>query len=1047
MILQNDIIFCYWIKKMCLRLFKYFCFISEPHLDWSPHEMINLKSDFQELIENRLIEVKRCSSVWKYYAKIGFQAFLYLLSALELIFTLIYILHNNIADDTTYFEFCYNLSIMSRVVVHILAWMYTYYYKEIDEHSFFVEITNYLYYMFMGRLSYCKLAPFIIYYNRDQSIKQFSFSQINKYQELSYKRKNRNPCRLFKDRKKPVNIFRDLIFHRVTLFSMMITMAIQTIPQLCIQGFFNQLKGSWDGLNLFCFGLLVINLINYYFEFQFIVLVTTYRQIRLDQNWGHKKIQLKYIYEIKQLLKSDQINMSFFYCNNFYIDPSNFSPYQKKKCMIQIQNMYKNIEFKFIDKYEEVTLQYLANCFKFIKVEQIILYYLEDDKLTMLGGIFNNIPNLKIEPQAISKLPIDNIETFNSYFDELSKRVQQIQFIQNPKITAGCQSQEKKYVTNQGYLQLSEEFLELIPIQRYQYFQHGVIIISRAKELIDRITKRELFAEYVSQNACLLCLYDVYKEFQRIGEKFEICIAPFIENVFDTAYSYFLILYMIDRADLFIYTFLVIIAFNSATSTLSFALMLQRRFRAILGFLVLNTIKLDQVLSCVVILLVNREYLRIKNSYCMNTRIKFRKYALRFQGNVATQVFESHEKISLAIGYSSHPFFQCMNWRSTVQDTFNVVPQLCFFFIDVTYLLHITIKDFFIPALILSTSSVDQFLQSIQYLSRIPNQILLAYPKSFSIMSKAYLNHIQKFCNFKINLKTINFSDFSHLKKLKKQAQFRYILGCIQSILEIDQAQRLFCMGSELDDLISCLIVSQIYQLKLNYYLDEVNSIHIPHINVIIRNCPKQLKFLQLQVEATNEHQMEFCVERTGTLIAFSYSYFQIIQQYRNNPAQVGIEINLNINDNFLKLDRYNFEEFYFEVSGNLILNNCEQLFQEFNYLKLFKASIINKGTIQSFQFSNNLRSKQLETLDITFENIKLDFQEYNFKNLRLFKMILINCEFNKDQLKEQLENLNEYKREIYIDISQCLQSFTREEQRDLIRKQELKGTDVVFKI
>lgn len=92
---------------------------------------------------------------------------MYFLSVLELIFTLIYRLHNNINDDTTYHEFCYNLSIISCVLIHSLAWMYTYHFKEIVEHSFFVEIANYIYYMFMGLLSYCKLSPFIIYYNRD----------------------------------------------------------------------------------------------------------------------------------------------------------------------------------------------------------------------------------------------------------------------------------------------------------------------------------------------------------------------------------------------------------------------------------------------------------------------------------------------------------------------------------------------------------------------------------------------------------------------------------------------------------------------------------------------------------------------------------------------------------------------------------------------------------------------------------------------------------------------------------------------------------------
>lgn len=44
----------------------------------------------------------------------------------------------------------------------------------------------------------------------------------------------RNPTALFKDRKKSVNMFRELIFHRVALVSILITLVAQTIPQLFI---------------------------------------------------------------------------------------------------------------------------------------------------------------------------------------------------------------------------------------------------------------------------------------------------------------------------------------------------------------------------------------------------------------------------------------------------------------------------------------------------------------------------------------------------------------------------------------------------------------------------------------------------------------------------------------------------------------------------------------------------------------------------------------------------------------------------------------------
>ncbi|CAD8161416.1 unnamed protein product [Paramecium octaurelia] len=202
---------------MWARILRCFRPNPDPLLIWEPHTDLNLYSDFQELIENRFNEVKRSSSIYKYYAKIGFQGFIYILNILELIFTLCYKTYNNISDDETYYVRCYFISIIFCVLLHSGSWMYTYKFREVAKQSLFVEISYYIYYMFMGVLSYFKLAPFIYYFNRDQSIKQFSFSEINKYLQLNGEDKFRNPCMLFKHRTKPVNIFRDLIFHRVAL--------------------------------------------------------------------------------------------------------------------------------------------------------------------------------------------------------------------------------------------------------------------------------------------------------------------------------------------------------------------------------------------------------------------------------------------------------------------------------------------------------------------------------------------------------------------------------------------------------------------------------------------------------------------------------------------------------------------------------------------------------------------------------------------------------------------------------------------------------------
>ncbi|CAD8114418.1 unnamed protein product [Paramecium primaurelia] len=1059
--------------------------LSDPQLDWQTHKEMNYKSEFQELIETRLNEIKKCSRNFKYYGKIGFQVLIYLLSVLELIFTLIYSSYNNINDEIAYYEISYNLSIILCVSIHSGAWMYTYHIRNVAQNSIFVEITNYLYYMGMGILSYFKLAPFIIYYNRDQSIRQFSFSQINKYLLQSQEDKQRNPCRLFKDRKKPVNIFRNFIFHRVALLSMMITMAIQTIPQLFIQGFFNTLIGSWDVFNIIIFVLLTINLIYYLFELQFIVFTTNNRQTQKKIPFKQKQIKLKFIQETKQLLKSDSKQMEFFNSYYFHIDPSNFSPYQKKRCMIQIISYllrykeYKYLEFHFIDEYDEVTLQYLANCFKLIQVKDISLLYKVEDKLSQLESIFRGVEKLNFFHISGENLQDLRIE-YNT--DEEREIIEQIKFIQNPKIIANRQALPQNQFVNNGYIQLSAQFSKLILIEQNNQAIEPQNIAQEAKNCIDRITKRDRFKEHVCEIRFLVNLYDIYHYFLDFFKHCDI-ITILSSDSINIMFSIFTLIYLTKEYDLYKSVLVALTAFNVIFYPISFGLFYQRAFKTfsnlrllsvVLIFTILNTVKMYEILWFCLDYIQSKINQNTSREFIFKTYVKFKNYVLKFQGNIASvllQFSQQNNEEDRTDQRKEQPLYIALMWRANIEDTLNRIPQLFIYILSLSTqtsdqiwtlsftqqiylsfnaiyaLLEIVIKDFFIPGLILSTSSVNQFLESIQYFNKISNQIVLEYPKSFSIMSKVNEYYLKESCTYRVNMKTLNFSNYSGKKKIRIRAQFSYVLACIKSILEIDQAQRIFCMGTELEDLIKCLKASELFQLKLNYYLDEINPNHIPHINVIIKNCPQKLKFLQLQVEATNEHQMKFDVKRTETLIAFSYSYFQIIEQYPNNSCKVEIEINLNINENFLQLDRYNFEEVYFEVSGNLILNNCEQLFAKFNYLKLFKTTIINKGTIQTFQFSSNLRSHQLEILDITFDNIQLDFQEYNFKNLRFFKMILINCEFNKEQLRQILQTLNQYTKEVYIDISQCFERFTRDEQRDLIRRLEQQGIDVVIKI
>ncbi|CAD8142808.1 unnamed protein product [Paramecium pentaurelia] len=1094
--------------------FRFFRTSSDSQLVWEPHQNTSFMSEFQDLIQKRLNEVKRSPKIFKYYSKIGFQVFIYFFNILELFFTLSYGFYNKITPNSSYYYYCYYLSIGLCVLFHIGAWIYTYKFRKITKKNFFVEITYYIYYMFMGVLSYLKIAPFIYFYTRDKSIKQFSFSEIDKYCNCDI-----FPCRLFNKRNKPVNIFRDLIFHRVALLSMIITMTIQTIPQIFIQGFYNTKKQVWDEFNTISFILVTKNFIYYFLEFYFIVNTSFRKQTISQAKLKLNKIKLTLLQETKQLLKSDLQFLKQVESYYIHINPSTFSRYQKQKCMVEIisfllkQRKFKNIQFHFIDSYEKVTLQYLANCFQFIKVQEIILLYHDQSHHSYLFDIFNNFPNITLQLQREENLD----QLWNSIGidpNSQDEKVRQLQFIENPSINAGFSSVQKmKNLKNEpGFI--TENFLVLNPIDLkgtlndqieeiniIQHYKQTKIlentqekletsqeIIDEARTQINAITKRDLFEDSYWKSNILMKMYDYYQGIN-ISKQLQLAYR-LILSLLNIALQIISLIYLINDSDIYQIALIVLTVVNLLLRTLSqmvieiistnqysfLTYLFIYLMLIIFDFFYLWDFFLVCISFCYKILPKNfkkqqrKKYGKNGRDFSFEVYFKFRRYALQFQGGIASTVFNYKTVASQKYLLSDQPNFQVLIWRTNILEALNRTPQFIIYILSLSSqvlteiwilsffqqlkgsifaikeILDNVIKDYFIPALLLRTVSVNQFFQSMFYLGSISNQIILEYPKSFQILSKVKEQYFKEQLVFKINVQSIDFSNYKGLKKQKMLAQFRYVLAQITSILEIDQAQRLFFMGPELYDLIRCLKVSPLYQLKLNYYLDEVQPTQIPYINGFIKNCPKKLQFLQIQVESSKVQQMEFIVERQETLKAFSFSYFQIIQQQKNTATIVQQE-NLNLDEDFLKLDRYDFEQFYFEVFGNLILTNCHYLFQQFTQLKEFKASIINNAHIQSFQFSSNLASKELEMLDLNFENIRLDFQNYLFSNLKVLKMILKMCEFSKENLKNILESLNDTTKKVYIDMSQCLCRFTQIEQTQLVRLLESKKIDVYIEI
>ncbi|CAD8196057.1 unnamed protein product [Paramecium octaurelia] len=168
-------------------------------------------------------------------------------------------------------------------------------------------------------------------------------------------------------------------------------------------------------------------------------------------------------------------------------------------------------------------------------------------------------------------------------------------------------------------------------------------------------------------------------------------------------------------------------------------------------------------------------------------------------------------------------------------------------YVSIKELLEIFILDFLIPALILSQVLVVLFLQSLLHLIQQINKKVGIF--IFNIVQsqlKIYKRKMQ-FENQPKNLRFFLLLGF----KMRENTSMGESHACFnrKCIRNRSSIKSLFCMGFEINDFIRCLIVSPIYQLKFNCYLDEVNPI-IFVILTTYQNIAQQDCNLQIQIEA-----------------------------------------------------------------------------------------------------------------------------------------------------------------------------------------------------
>ncbi|CAD8071466.1 unnamed protein product [Paramecium primaurelia] len=1061
------------------------------------HEHMDSLVDLIDLINRKFNEVKRSSSKYKYYTKIIFQILVYISTILELIFTLNYGNANNISQYKTY-EGLYYFSIFLTILLHIYVWIYTYKYMSVQRHHLCWDLLNYFFYAIVGILSYVKLLPFILFYSRNKQIQQFSFSQINKYLIMTSEERSGNPSGLFKKRNKPVNIFRDLIFHRIALISMMITFLTQTIPMLFIQGFLNASTERWNDFNNFNYFLLIANIIYYLTELQFIVFTTTYRQITVDIQEKLHKIGIQKIQETKQLLKADESyleNVKSFY---FQVDTSRLNDYEKRRCIIQIikfilrLNAQNIIAITNIDSYDQIALQYLANALYHIEINRIILCYRYDYRLVELQNTFQKVQNCEIVQEDMINLgQIWNNDKQEETQGEIKRQTVQVSTQRQSNIMAQIAGHRNQQISKIFYLitpdqqrqqimlsdtlnrqltgggQEKRERLQQLWGQREDLEQ----IRQQNEKKINDITKLVILQE---QLGCFKKLADCYVYYERIKmmNVFQGILQTIISLLNLTfqimQYVYFI---QVEKNGL-IWALIILQILNPILQLISFAMFYVKLFRnsaiyesisVVFLFFIFNLLKIWDLVMKIIFLCfraqlesINRDLLYIN----VKAYIRFKSYAAKFKESIGIVVFKypntALDEENLWV-FSRSPIYQAIIWRTSVDEALNKIPQFFIYILTtnkdyawgfsivssvkdgvfaVKDLLAVVVKDFFVPALILRKVSVDQFFQSMSYLSSTSESILLEYPKSFAIVSKLdrFVLNQRK---YKIDFTQLDYSNFEEKRRERLQAQFKLVLVNITASMEILKAQKFLYFGEELITIFKCLQVSELKQLKLNFQLDEVAPENLWLLNIILSYCPKiLLQQLEIHVETRNAVYLKFNVERKNQLTGFCYSYYQIREMIRQNQVQNAETI--IINENFLILDRYDFQQFYLEVGGFIDLTNCQKFFNKFIQVQTLEIQLQSDRMDQIFSLQQNIKSPKLKKLALNLQNIQLNTVGYTLNNLIEFKLTLINCKFDQKDLQRLLLTMNTTNGCIILNLRQAYARENEMQQmnRSIIRSQ-----------
>ncbi|CAD8211652.1 unnamed protein product [Paramecium octaurelia] len=322
-----------------------------------------------------------------------------------------------------------------------------------------------------------------------------------------------------------------------------------------------------------------------------------------------------------------------------------------------------------------------------------------------------------------------------------------------------------------------------------------------------------------------LTLYDYYNNLKGLNELQ--ATLQSISSIFNGSLQILTLVYLGMDSNIYVKALIVLTVVHPILQLISFAVFQAKVYKKIpyskqavyvLVNGIFNFLKIWDIIMILIYLTVKKFAEMDRRDFNADAYIKFKNYESKFEGRFPLSVF------SFQVVYvdpkriqqiKRQPFHQAVMWVTDVQGALNNLPS--------GFIYILAIMDSKIMPMIFSAFAYQikencvSIKELLEVLSKTFNSsfnfeqsssgfvliifIVLQFNKSLNEVGKSQIifnivqsqqKFIKEKCYLKINLKTLDFSNYQDLKREKILAQVRVVLASIENVLEIDEAQRVF---------------------------------------------------------------------------------------------------------------------------------------------------------------------------------------------------------------------------------------------------------------